>query len=91
MAMTLAQKMFELFPEQRKEITARVSKGQEHYGVELAPFRGNNAMQDMHEEALDMAFYALQAIEEGKKNNIATVEKTCDICEWFLKEFRRSE
>lgn len=42
----------------------RHQKGIETYGVPLQPFNGRDALWDAYEEALDLAVYLRQAIEE---------------------------
>lgn len=38
--------------------------GTERYGVPLQPFNGRDALMDAYQEALDLAVYLRQAIEE---------------------------
>ncbi len=41
--------------------------GTERYGTPLQAFNGRDALQDAYEEALDLAAYLRQAIEERKE------------------------
>jgi hypothetical protein len=47
-----------------KDIMARKAEGTAKYGEPLRPFNGRSAMVDAYQEALDMAQYLRQAIEE---------------------------
>ena len=46
------------------DMQARDQLGRERYGTPLQAHNGRNALQDAYEEALDMAVYLRQAIEE---------------------------
>ena len=48
------------------DIMQRKAAGVEKYGVALQAHNGRSALQDAYEEALDMACYLKQAIEESK-------------------------
>ena len=50
----------------RLDLEAREKLGQERYGTSLYPNNGRDAMQDAYEEALDLACYLRQLIEERK-------------------------
>jgi hypothetical protein len=44
----------------------RKKLGMERYGVPLRPFNGRSALQDAYEEALDLAVYLRQRLEEDQ-------------------------
>lgn len=46
------------------DIRTRREVGIERYGTPLQPFNGRDALRDAYEEALDLAMYLRQAIEE---------------------------
>jgi hypothetical protein len=46
------------------DIEKRKAIGLERYGTLLQPFNGRDALRDAYEEALDLAQYLRQAIEE---------------------------
>jgi hypothetical protein len=49
------------------DMLARDREGRERYGVPLQANNGRDALQDAYEEALDLAVYLRQAIEECKR------------------------
>lgn len=48
------------------DIEARAQKGEQTYGERLKPNNGRDALVDAYQEALDLAMYLRQAIEERK-------------------------
>ncbi len=48
------------------DMVARDALGRQRYGTPLQAFNGRDALQDAYEEALDLAVYLRQAIEERK-------------------------
>ena len=48
------------------DMLERKKAGVEKYGVALQPFNGRNSLQDAYEEALDLAIYLRQVLEEQK-------------------------
>ena len=48
------------------DMHARDKLGRQRYGVPLQAGNGRDALQDAYEEALDLAVYLRQAIEERK-------------------------
>ncbi|HWU22205.1 MAG TPA: hypothetical protein VN088_11815 [Nocardioides sp.] len=48
------------------DMAARRQVGIARYGTPLQPFNGRDALQDAYEEALDLATYLRQAIEERR-------------------------
>ena len=48
------------------DMQARDAVGRERYGVPLQAFNGRDALVDAYQEALDLAVYLRQAIEERK-------------------------
>ncbi len=48
-----------------KDMEAREAFGIQTYGKPVTVFNGRDALQDAYEEALDLAVYLRQAIEEG--------------------------
>lgn len=52
-----------------EDLEYRAKKGVETYGTRLQAFNGRNSMQDAYEEALDLAIYLRQFIEENKVIN----------------------
>ncbi len=48
----------------RADLMAREQLGTARYGTALYPHNGRDALQDAYEEALDLACYLKQAIEE---------------------------
>lgn len=46
------------------DMEARKAVGLQRYGTLLQPFNGRDALRDAYEEALDLAQYLRQAIEE---------------------------
>jgi len=51
------------------DMHARDAIGRQRYGVPLRAFNGRDALRDAYEEALDLAVYLRQAIEERKNGN----------------------
>lgn len=51
-----------------KDMQARDYVGRERYGVPLQAFNGRDALLDAYEEALDLAVYLKQAIQEREAN-----------------------
>ena len=49
------------------DLTNRALEGKEKYGVALKAGNGRNALWDAYQEALDLAMYLRQAIEEQAK------------------------
>ncbi len=49
------------------DMVARDALGRKRYGTQLQAFNGRDALQDAYEEALDLAVYLRQAIEERKE------------------------
>lgn len=49
-----------------QDMIERKRIGIERYGVALQPFNGRNALVDAYQEALDLAIYLRQLIEENK-------------------------
>lgn len=49
----------------RLDLVARETLGRHRYGTSLYPFNGRDALLDAYEEALDLACYLRQYIEEG--------------------------
>lgn len=47
-----------------RDIEARKALGKQRYGTALQAFNGRDALRDAYEEALDLACYLRQAIEE---------------------------
>jgi hypothetical protein len=47
-----------------KDMKARKKQGIKTYGTPLQAFNGRNALWDAYEEALDLAIYLKQALEE---------------------------
>jgi hypothetical protein len=66
--------------------------GTAKYGTPLQPFNGRDALVDAYQEALDLAVYLRQAIEERKappnlvmlarEAHQATLRHTCPQCNW---------
>ena len=50
----------------KKDLDKRAEIGLKKYGERLKPNNGRDALQDAYEEALDLANYLRQAIEERK-------------------------
>ena len=48
----------------RKDLEEREALGMERYGRPLLPHNGRDALRDAYEEALDLACYLRQALEE---------------------------
>lgn len=48
------------------DLKARAEAGREKYGTYLQPNNGRDALRDAYEEALDLAMYLRQKIEEDK-------------------------
>ena len=48
------------------DLKARAEAGRAKYGTYLQPNNGRDALQDAYEEALDLAMYLRQKIEEDK-------------------------
>lgn len=56
------------------DIESRMKIGEERYGERLKAFNGRNALQDAYEEALDLAIYLRQAMEE-RKNTTPLIDR----------------
>jgi hypothetical protein len=67
------------------DIAARRSVGIERYGTPLQPFNGRDALRDAYEEALDLACYLRQALEERK----AETDRIA-VLEGELRDYERS-
>jgi hypothetical protein len=52
-----------------QDIMARKAEGTKKYGEPLRPFNGRSALIDAYQEALDLAQYLRQAIEEAQAIN----------------------
>lgn len=52
------------------DIEARVAKGEQTYGERLKAHNGRNALWDAYQEALDLALYLRQHIEESPSKNL---------------------
>jgi len=50
----------------KQDIEQRVQQGKEEYGERLRPHNGRDALQDAYEEAIDLALYLRQQIEESR-------------------------
>lgn len=48
------------------DILHRKKEGIEKYGMPLQAFNGRNSLQDAYEEAVDLAIYLRQVIEESR-------------------------
>jgi hypothetical protein len=48
----------------RQDIAYRERLGEQRYGTKLYPYNGRSAILDAYEEALDLAIYLRQVIEE---------------------------
>jgi hypothetical protein len=57
------------------DLTARKAEGIRRYGVPLQAHNGRDALQDAYEEALDLALYLRQAIEERRPADQPSVYK----------------
>jgi hypothetical protein len=55
------------------DIVKRRIVGIKRYGTALQPFNGRDALRDAYEEALDLAIYLRQAIEERQQSAAANV------------------
>lgn len=53
------------------DIEARKLQGLQKYGTLLQPFNGRDALTDAYQEALDLAQYLRQAIEERRLISVA--------------------
>jgi len=78
-----------------EDMRARKKLGMERYGVPLRPNNGRDALQDAYEEALDLAVYLKQAIEErvewlpekpALKHHVAGIGGICPQCGIALTE-----
>lgn len=56
-----------VIPEVMKDLTERLAKGIDNYGVPLMSNNGRNALQDLYEELLDAACYIKQVMMESKE------------------------
>lgn len=52
-----------------EDMAIRARMGRARYGTPLQAFNGRDALQDAYEEALDLAVYLRQAIEEAKSDD----------------------
>lgn len=59
-------KRTEVLPLVLSDLSARVAKGAKQYGEPLTTHNGRDALTDAYEEALDLALYLRQAIEERR-------------------------
>jgi|GEM_PF-6547068 len=50
----------------KRDLEARARTGRKKYGTRLKPHNGRNALVDAYQEALDLACYLRQAIEENQ-------------------------
>jgi len=67
------------------DMQERDALGRHRYGTPLQPFNGRDALVDAYQEALDLAVYLRQAIEERNTVQPPVIEqvperKTCDRC-----------
>lgn len=58
----------EVLPLVEADLRARISMGEKQYGEPLSTHNGRDALQDAYEEALDLALYLRQALEERKSS-----------------------
>lgn len=56
-----------------KDMQERDAVGRERYGTPLQPFNGRDALVDAYQEALDLAVYLRQAIEERDSRGIVAL------------------
>lgn len=49
-----------------EDLRQRDALGQSKYGTRLQPHNGRNALRDAYEEALDLAIYLRQCLEERR-------------------------
>lgn len=61
-------KRTEIAPLVNADIQARIEKGTKQYGEPLTAHNGRDALWDAYEEAIDLALYLRQAIEERNQN-----------------------
>lgn len=59
----------EIAPLVHGDIDARVERGRQTYGGPLRSHNGRDALWEAYEEALDLAIYLRQAIEERRRGN----------------------
>lgn len=65
------------------DMRERDELGRHRYGTPLQPFNGRDALVDAYQEALDLAVYLRQAIEERAATRAAPVKaraKSCPPC-----------
>lgn len=60
----------------RADLEDREAIGRQRYGTPLQAFNGRDALVDAYQEALDLACYLRQAIEErGNPSEVETIPK----------------
>jgi hypothetical protein len=70
-----------------KDMEKRNSVGIERYGVPLQAFNGRDSLQDAYEEALDLAVYLRQRIEEEKELTLEPFSRLyCATCDLTLED-----
>ena len=65
----------------RADLEERERVGVQRYGTPLQAHNGRDALRDAYEEALDLACYLRQAIEE-REGHTHCRPGTCDTCGW---------
>jgi hypothetical protein len=65
--LTVGKRRVDIFPLVVTDIEHRAQVGEKKYGERLKTFNGRSALQDAYEEALDLAIYLRQQIEEDKE------------------------
>lgn len=59
-------KRVQVLPLVEQDLRVRINKGTAEYGEPLTTHNGQDALWDAYEEALDLALYLRQAIEERR-------------------------
>lgn len=72
----------------RTDLVEREKVGISRYGTSLQPFNGRDAFRDAYEEALDLACYMRQIIEERDNPDRMTPEEHDDVIEKLIREGR---
>ncbi len=62
----------QVLPLVEADLRARIEKGTREYGEPLTTHNGRDALVDAYEEALDLALYLRQAIEERDRHEFPT-------------------
>lgn len=73
------------------EIQARYELGLSNYGVPLQVNNGRDAIVDAFQEAIDLALYLKQCVEEDKGNFVTEYRTVIEITDYLFQQIKQRE